>query len=136
MNADIDNLKEGMKDRKEEIRRLEHRVEDMGKSYAVGFDNFYTEFESLSKGIEEIKTMLYNNNKTGEKGLIQSFSILRNEFYDLKVVVEKIIGEKDSRRRRLVKLWSRITIGVAVGWALFKEFWHDAWVYITTINHK
>ncbi len=122
--------KEETKEYKMEVKSLRLELHDVGESYKVGFDQVSQELMAVMEGNAKILNYLYNDEKTGRKGLIQSFSNMEDVVGKLTIMVEKLIGEKESKRRKRIKIWSAVSGSILVVWAVFKEFWHELFTWL------
>ncbi len=118
---ELERLRQEIMEYRMEVKELRVEQQDSRDAYQAGFNGYSQEFASVSEALNEIKKLLYNDDRTGQKGLIQNF-------YELKTLVEKIIGKKESKQRFWLKVGSVASGGVLVFWALFKEFWHEIYL--------
>lgn len=123
---EIEYLKEEIRGFKEEVAALRKESKEDHQAYKVNQDNYYEEYSAMNNNLLEIKNILYNDEKTGRKGLVQTVYMIEIEMKSsiskLTALVEKLIGDKDSKRRRLIKLWAVISAAGGIAWAVFKEF--------------
>lgn len=122
---ELERLREEIKEYRMEIKELRVEIKDMDDSYKVGHEQYFTEYQAVKETLNEIKTLLYNDAKTGQTGLIQNFSNMKIEVSQIGEMLKKLIGDKDSKRRKLIKIWSIVSGGTIVAWTVFKEFWHQ-----------
>lgn len=118
---ELAELKAEIKEYKMEVKQL--RVESAEETEAVTSlrDMFYEEFTKISGGQNEIKALLFNDTRTGRRGLVQNFSDLKEDFFDVKNIVTDMVEKRVSYKNRILRNWSVITTISLVVWELFKN---------------
>ncbi len=135
LQQEIDLWKEITKDTRDEIKgyktelkSLSDKIEIMTKAYQLGFD--YT-----SQELTVIMSHLNNDPKTGKIGLVETVSNINIRLNSLTLLIEKVIGEKESKKRRLLKIWTGIVFVGGIMWALLKDAWQHLWEIIFKTKH-